>query len=213
MLIGLFVLLLTVLALLSLPGRFTRNPVTGGVLNDLQSLLAQRSIAVIMMIPVIIVCIRGFSDWLEFSRGAWISIILIALTVPPIAVLSVKRTTDTRMEILFSKLTTGSSQWLFYLLVTVAYMVAYEFLMRGIVLGYLIEHMDVIFAVALNALIYAGMHLFKNLKEALLSLPLGVFLCWITLYTQSIWPAAFFHLTFALSFELCYGAKPKHINV
>ena len=212
MLIGLLVVLFFVLALLSFPGRISRNPVTGRAFTDLESLLIQRSIAVLFMFPVLIVYLSTFSQWCRLPQSALISIALIALILPPAAMLSVKKTSDARMEILFSRLTKGSPQWLFYLVVTFAYMIAYELLMRGVFLNYLIGNMDVIFAVAINTLVYAAMHLFKNLKEALLCIPLGIFLCWITLYTQSIWPAAIFHLIFALSFELSYAAKLKHAN-
>jgi len=109
-------------------------------------------------------------------------------------------------------MTRGSWLWVQYLMITAAYMIIYEILMRGTVLFMLTDQFPVVYAVAINTLIYAAMHLVKNLKEALLCIPLGIFLCWLTLYTGSIWPAAAFHLIFAFSFELSYSAKLNHVN-
>jgi membrane protease YdiL (CAAX protease family) len=210
--IVLFLVLLGFVAVLSDPGRLKRHPFSRRRLNDLQSLLFQRLLAASLMAPVLIFAILDKPDWWSFSRAAWMSIFLIALILPPLAILTVNKSKDEKQEAIFAPMTRGSWLWVQYLTFTTAYMIMYEVLMRGVFLYALADQFHIILAVAINTLLYAAMHLTKNLKEALLCIPLGIFLCWLTLYTGSIWPAAFFHLIFAVSFELSYSSKLNHVN-
>jgi membrane protease YdiL (CAAX protease family) len=164
------------------------------------------------MVPVVVIEIVEKPTWWAFSSSAWMSIGLIVLILPILAMLTVKKTQDHRQEALFAPMTSGSWLWIQYLTITAAYMITYEILLRGAFLSLLTDNFTMIYAVAINTVVYAVMHLAKNLKEALLCVPLGIFLCWLTLHTGSIWPAAFFHLIFAFSFELSYSAKLNHAN-
>jgi membrane protease YdiL (CAAX protease family) len=83
------------------------------------------------------------------------------------------------------------------------YLVAYEFLFRGFLLFSTLENTGVVPAVALNCLLYAAAHYYKGWTETLGSIPVGVFLCYLTIVTGSIWPAILVHSAMALSNEWC----------
>ena len=212
MTIVLMVALLTVLAILSVPGRISRNPFTGIQLNNLESLVFQRALAVILILSVLTIEIHEPSHWWGLPGSALLAVLATLVIVPLLSIRILRNSTDPRQEALFGQIAQGGREKVFYLAATSMYMIAYEILMRGVVLHDLTDRMDIIPAVTVNTILYAGMHVPKNLREALLCIPLGVFLCWLTIYTRSVWPAAVFHLTFALCFELGYNAKLKHLN-
>jgi membrane protease YdiL (CAAX protease family) len=83
----------------------------------------------------------------------------------------------------------------------ILYMFGYEFFFRGFMLSYFLTETPMTVAVALNVLLYAVSHIPKGHKEVMLSIPFGVLLCWITIYTESIWCAFFIHTALALSNE------------
>jgi len=74
-----------------------------------------------------------------------------------------------------------------------AYLLAYEYLFRGILFLGIIEHIGIYMAVTLNTLVYALAHFHKGKKELLGSIPLGIVLCLISYKTQTIWTAFFVH--------------------
>lgn len=82
------------------------------------------------------------------------------------------------------------------------YLVAYEFFFRGYLLLYCFQN-DVHpgKAIVVNVLLYAAAHLYKGWHESMLSIPFGVLLCLITLYTQNIWAAVAIHTAVAVTAE------------
>ncbi len=81
------------------------------------------------------------------------------------------------------------------------YLLAYEFLFRG-VLFFLVLHAEgFAVATAVNVAVYALAHLPKGEKETLGAIPLGFVLCWFTFATGSIWLAVMVHIVMALSNE------------
>lgn len=80
-----------------------------------------------------------------------------------------------------------------------AYLFGYEFMFRGLLLFSTVPLMGEWPAIALNAAIYALVHVPKNLEETIGAVPLGVLLCLITLTTGTIWVAFFVHISLALS--------------
>ncbi len=86
----------------------------------------------------------------------------------------------------------NAAGWVFYLL-------AYEFLFRGILLFPLAAHLGVWPAIAVNLALYATTHIPKGLRETLGALPLGLVLCLLTLTSGTIWIAFFVHLAMALT--------------
>jgi membrane protease YdiL (CAAX protease family) len=160
-----------------------------------------------LMIPVLVLLSMEYPAWGVFTSSALTSIILIFILVPFVAAFITTHDRDDKHRNYYAGLKVGGGFWWKYLITTAVYMISYEILMRGVLLHYLLDKMGVFYAIALNTLIYSGMHLVKNKQEALLSVPLGVLLCWMTIYTRSIWPAAFFHLVMAVSFEFYYSMK------
>lgn len=108
---------------------------------------------------------------------------------------------------MFGVLRSLTPYWYTFCVSTTLYMIFYEIVMRGYVLGYLLGKLPVVAAVGVNVLIYALMHLYKDRREALMSIPLGIGLCYLTIYSGSVWPAVWFHTLMALIFELLYSRK------
>ncbi|MGD2245125.1 MAG: CPBP family intramembrane metalloprotease [Candidatus Aminicenantes bacterium] len=80
-----------------------------------------------------------------------------------------------------------------------AYLLAYEFLFRGILLFTIDETLGVWPAVLITTFLYALVHIPKGWTETLGAVPFGVILGFVTLQTGIIWPAFFIHALLALS--------------
>ena len=80
-----------------------------------------------------------------------------------------------------------------------AYLVAYEFLFRGLVLFTLYSALGLWPAIVITTCLYVLVHIPKGLKEAIGAIPFGVVLGLITIEAGSIWPAVFIHVILALS--------------
>lgn len=79
------------------------------------------------------------------------------------------------------------------------YLLAYEWLFRGVFYFGSREVMDFIPALVLNTSIYALVHLPKGLKETLASVPLGILLCILVENTGVFYGAVIIHFTQAAS--------------
>lgn len=100
-------------------------------------------------------------------------------------------------------------------LIWIAYLLAYEFLFRGILLFSWVYVIGVWPAIAINTSIYACTHIPKGFKEAIGAIPFGIILCIITLITGNIWVAFFAHVLLALSndyFALYHNLEMKIIR-
>ena len=96
-----------------------------------------------------------------------------------------------------------------------AYLFGYELMFRGVLLFATVSLLGEWPAIALNAAIYALVHVPKNLAETIGAVPLGVLLCLITLTTGTIWVAFFVHISLALSnsyFSLAAHPEMKIIS-
>jgi len=89
----------------------------------------------------------------------------------------------------------NSGSWILYL-------IGYEFFFRGFLLYGALSVMDSWSAVALNAVIYALMHLHKNMRETIGSIPFGAVLAIVSLHTGSIWVGVVIHSVLAISNSL-----------
>ena len=83
----------------------------------------------------------------------------------------------------------------------ILYLVGYEFLFRGFLLYSFIGVLEPLWAIALNCALYALAHFYKGWREVIGAIPLGIFLCWLTLHTGNIWSALVIHSVMALSNE------------
>ncbi len=83
----------------------------------------------------------------------------------------------------------------------VIFLIAYEFLFRGFLLFASLEVMGPWAAIALNCSLYAFAHFYKGPGETFGAIPMGILLCYLTLYTGNIWSAVVIHSVMALSNE------------
>ena len=204
--------LIAAIAFLSRPGSISRNPVSRVTLLPIESLVVQRILALMLIIPTLLLSLSPTPYWLNMTETAGYAIVTMLLAIPPLAWLIARGGRNDGEYAHFGGLRFGNFFWWVYLLSTICYMVLYEVLIRGVLLNSLTDHLSVILAIAANTGIYAAMHLFKSVRESLLCLPTGVLLCWMTIATGSVWPAACFHLLVALSFELIYSQKLKPLH-
>lgn len=88
-----------------------------------------------------------------------------------------------------------------FVLVRTLFLIIYEFFFRGVMLFVMIEDLGVIPAVIINLILYMLIHWFDK-KERYGSLLMGMILCGVSVYYQSVWPAILIHLSLALSHEI-----------
>ena len=74
------------------------------------------------------------------------------------------------------------------------YLLAYEFLFRGVLLMLLVPAIGVWPAIIINTSLYSATHIPKGAKETIAAIPFGIALCVITLHTGSILGAFLTHL-------------------
>ncbi|HOC80906.1 MAG TPA: CPBP family intramembrane metalloprotease, partial [Bacilli bacterium] len=73
-----------------------------------------------------------------------------------------------------------------------------EFALRGMIFYTTLYAYGLFPALAINSVIYALIHIFKGPKEAFGAFFLGILLCLITYYTNSIWMALIIHIAMAV---------------
>ncbi len=86
--------------------------------------------------------------------------------------------------------------FLYNLLTWTLYLAAYELMYRGLLLRLLLPF-GVWLSVAVNTSLYAVTHLPKGAAETAGAVPLGVALCLLVLWADSLWPAFVVHLVMA----------------
>jgi len=84
-------------------------------------------------------------------------------------------------------------------LIWLAYLLPYEFIMRGLLLPFSLDRMPIHESILFNALFYALVHIQQGAREAVGAFTLGCVLCVITIYTGNFWAAFFIHATLAIS--------------
>ncbi|MDP5169010.1 MAG: CPBP family intramembrane metalloprotease [Bacteroidia bacterium] len=86
----------------------------------------------------------------------------------------------------------NSLAWILYLL-------AYEFLFRGLLLFSCLYVLDPWVAISINIALYSATHLPKGFTESLVTIPFGIGMCLLTIYSGGIWIAWIAHVAVALS--------------
>lgn len=94
-----------------------------------------------------------------------------------------------------------SSLPLTFLLLRTLFLIVYEFFFRCAVLFIMIEDFGVVAAVIVNLVLYVAVHWFGK-KERYGSVLMGIILCSVSIFYNSIWPAIIIHLSLALSHEV-----------
>lgn len=88
-----------------------------------------------------------------------------------------------------------------FILVRTLFLIVYEFFFRGVMLFVMIEDVGMITAMIVNLILYVLIHWFDK-RERYGSVIMGIILCGVSIYYQSVWPAVLIHLSLALSHEL-----------
>ncbi|MDM8003580.1 MAG: CPBP family intramembrane metalloprotease [Bacteroidota bacterium] len=101
------------------------------------------------------------------------------------------RATNWTGRLLFAELFT----WALYLL-------GYEVLFRGVLLFGLTRSLGPVPAIIISTLLYSAAHLPKSKTETVASIPFGVVLCILTLYSGSIWIAFIAHMVNCITMTL-----------
>ncbi|MBK8807661.1 MAG: CPBP family intramembrane metalloprotease [Bacteroidales bacterium] len=174
-----------------------------------KKIITQRYIGVLFLgiIPAII-CFGFLSSNLDFYglnlknlRVSALWILGLSALIVPMTILSAKKPANMDMypqirAKVWSKGLVAKSA-----LTWIAYLLAYEFLFRGILLFPFVETMGFWPAIVMNCAIYAFAHLPKGITESVGAIPLGLVLCIITLATESILVAFVVHVVMALTNE------------
>jgi hypothetical protein len=97
----------------------------------------------------------------------------------------------------------NSITWLVYLF-------SYEWLLRGPLLAELVSLSGIWIGVGINVIVYSLVHAVKGRKEMIASIPVGIILCLLSLYTNSFLIAFVFHGAFALAYEYVLVYQQAH---
>jgi membrane protease YdiL (CAAX protease family) len=133
--------------------------------------------------------------WDESNAFLWMIICGIAI---------IAGTSSALKEIFSHKAITATQPLHFslsYTSVRVFFLIVYEFFFRGVVLFTVIQDAGIITAVLINLALYVFIHWF-NKKERYGSILMGLVLCGLAIYYQSVWPAIAVHVSLALSHEI-----------
>ncbi len=137
----------------------------------------------------------GFQNtWLSL---AWIG--GLAALIFPMNINAAKRPQNLAMYPMMRVQTWSGQVILLNTLATVSYLLAYEFLFRGILLSVCTYHLGVWPAIAINVALYAAFHLPKGAPETIGAIPFGILIGYITLTTGTIWVAVVVHIILSLS--------------
>ncbi|MBN1953248.1 MAG: CPBP family intramembrane metalloprotease [Bacteroidales bacterium] len=142
------------------------------------------------------VTLQNFGDSLLYLLG-------VAVIITPLALISARKpdTIATYPQIRAKNWTPGllvlnTLNWSMYLL-------AYEFLFRGILLMLLVPVIGVWPAIIINTSLYSATHIPKGAKETISAIPFGIALCLITLDTGSIFVAFVAHVLLSQLNDYC----------
>ena len=93
------------------------------------------------------------------------------------------------------------------------FLLAYEFLFRGILFFSVYESWGFWPSITINTTIYSLVHFPKGRRETLGAIPLGFLMCYITFKTGSVWAAFGIHLIMAVSNDYFSKlAQPEHAS-
>ncbi len=93
------------------------------------------------------------------------------------------------------------------------YLFAYELMFRGLLLFVIFNYLGYFYAIAINTIIYSIYHFPKGFKESIAAVPFGIFLCYISIETNSFFYAWILHFTLALSNDLFSFKSNPEMNM
>ncbi|HPE35256.1 MAG TPA: CPBP family intramembrane metalloprotease [Bacteroidales bacterium] len=83
----------------------------------------------------------------------------------------------------------------------IIYLMAYEYLFRGLFLFAGVDLFGIWPAIFINVAVYSAVHMHKGIAETLGAVPFGIVACWLTLTTGTFLVSAFAHIGMAVSME------------
>lgn len=96
-----------------------------------------------------------------------------------------------------------------YLLIRALFLALYELFFRAVLLSFCIAIAGVPVAILINLVLYAIAHAFSTRQELIGTIPFGLLLCGLTLFSRSIWPAVLIHLLLGLPYDVVVLSAPK----
>ncbi len=190
-----------------LPERWSRHR-PDDTAREVRRMLLQRAFGVFFLGLIPLAVLAGFEVPLKdlglASRNWALTLQWTALLSVPIVALNFFATRSAENLAMYPQLRLREWGWGHVVLSAMswaAYLLAYEFLFRGLLLFGSLSALGPVPAVALNVSLYSLVHVPKGAREAFGAIPLGLVLCVLTLKTQTIWLAFLVHLALALSNE------------
>lgn len=201
-----FVVLLTQFYIASKQGcNSTANVVaTGSSLTILNRRHAISSAAMAVLLLYIGIVKR---DWLLLRASPSVEVVVLTFILGT-AAFSVSLAAATR-EVNKLELPTPVSGSETYLILRALFLILYEFFFRAILFSFCLQFTSVPVAIAINVVLYTIAHLFSTRQELLGTVPFGILLCLVTLYSRCIWPAVLLHLLLGLPYDVLVLAASK----
>jgi membrane protease YdiL (CAAX protease family) len=85
------------------------------------------------------------------------------------------------------------------------YLVGYEALFRGLILGLCVQVAGLETGLAIHTALYVLAHLHKDAAETIGCIPTGYLFGYMTVHTESLWPAIILHVVIAIAAEQSAG--------
>jgi len=101
----------------------------------------------------------------------------------------------------------GRSFYITYFIVRILFIGAYELWFRGYLLPDCIISFGVAWAIVINLVLYAILHLVNGRDEVIASIPYGLLLCSLCIWQGAVWPAVLIHLALTIPYEVGFLRK------
>lgn len=101
----------------------------------------------------------------------------------------------------------GAFFYIIYFIVRILFISAYECWFRGYLLTDCIISFGVAWAVVINLVLYAILHLANGKDEVIASIPYGLLLCSMCIWQGAVWPAVLIHLALTIPYEVGFLRK------
>ena len=155
----------------------------------------------ILMLTLISLPIKDFGVSASNLPDSVFWIIGLGIIIIPLSFFASKKEDNLNMYPQIRKKTWSGNTLFFSAFTWILYLIAYEFLFRGLLLFSCVREFGYWPAIAINLFAYSLVHIPKGIKESLGAIPIGFILCVITISTGTIWVALFAHIIMALSNE------------
>jgi membrane protease YdiL (CAAX protease family) len=180
----------------------------GSKTNNIKQILIQRILGVFIFgfVSLLIIKVSLHAEFTNFGGGfpgisSLLWTILLSVVIIPISLFNSKKPAN-----LSQYPQIRIKEWSIPLIILsalswIAYLLAYEFLFRGLLLFSSVSLLGVWPAIILNTAVYSLVHIPKGNKEMLGAIPFGILISYLTLETGTFWLAFIVHVVLAISNE------------